>query len=283
MLQRPFNMFTVEFPVKRPFHWRVFVSLVALYFLGNLAGVPLLHKTNAPIEPVWFWGVVTLVSALVIALSLAMANSTSLGAPLLEGRLSKMDLQNWLRSGLALTVLMLVVAFPLSLIANLGANPDTYPFGWELVPASFKAGVVEEIANRLFLVSLFVWLGKFFKRNVDGRPVRSVYWVAILLVGLLFGWAHVDTRLGHPTATFWDYAFIMAVNSSLGIYFGWLFWKLGLEWAMFAHFVYDVFISMVVIPVYLLKNPIVWLVLLAGLAMASVIALCFLMQQQQDE
>ena len=118
MFQRPFNISTVDLPMKRSFQWRVLVVLVALYFLANIAGIPLLRKTNVPIEPVWFWGVATIVAALVIALSLAMANRTGLGAPLLEGRLPKEDLPNWLRSGLALTVLMLIVGFPLSLIAN---------------------------------------------------------------------------------------------------------------------------------------------------------------------
>ena len=282
MFQRPFNISAVDLPVKRPFHWRVFTALVVLYFLGNLAGVPLLRRTDMPIEPVWFWGVATLVSALVIALSLAMANRTGLGAPLLEGRLSKEDLPDWLRSGLALTVLMLIMGFPLGLIANLSADPATYPFGWELLGASFKAGVVEEILSRLFLVSLFVWLGGLFKRDAEGRPTRGVYWAAILLAALMFGWAHVDARLSNPAVTFEGYTLIMVLSSSLGIYFGWLFWKLGLEWAMFAHFIYDAFIVMAVVPVYLLKSPIVWFVLLAGLAIVSVISLRFLTQQQQN-
>jgi hypothetical protein len=51
---------------------------------------------------------------------------------------------------------------------------------------------------------------------------------------------------------------------------------------MFAHFIYDAFIVMVVVPVYLLKSPIVWFVLLAGLAIVSVISLRFLTQQQQN-
>lgn len=282
MFQRPFSIFMLDLPMKRSFQWRALVVLVALYFLANIVGIPLLRKTNVPIEPVWFWGVATMVAALVIALSLAMANRTGLDAPLLEGRLPKEDLPNWLRSGLALTVLMFIVGFPLSLFANLSADPATYPFGWELLGASFKAGVVEEILSRLFLVSLFVWLGGLFKRDAEGRPARGVYWAAILLAALMFGWAHVDARLSNPAGTFEGYALIMVLSSSLGIYFGWLFWKLGLEWAMFAHFIYDAFISMVVIPVYLLKSPIVWVVLLAGLAIASVISLRFLTQQQQN-
>jgi len=282
MVERPRSVFTVELPRKRPFHGRVFAALVALYFLGNLAGIPLLRKTNVPIEPVWFWGVATMVFALVTALSLAMANRTGLGAPLLEGRLSKEDLPNWLRSGLALTMLVLIVGFPFSLAANLGADPATYPFGWELLLASVKAGVVEELISRLFLVSLFVWLGGLFKRDGEGRPTRGVYWAAILLAGLIFGWAHVDARLSNPAATFGDYALIMVLSSIAGICFGWLFWKLGLEWAMFAHFAYDAFVSMIVIPVYLLKSPIVWVVLVTGLAIASVISWRFLTQDQPN-
>jgi hypothetical protein len=141
---------------------------------------------------------------------------------------------------------------------------------------------VEEILSRFFLVSLFVWLGGLFKRDAEGRPARGVYWAAILLAALMFGWGHVDARLSDPAGTFKGYALIMVLSSSLGIYFGWLFWKLGLEWAMFAHFIYDAFISMVVIPVYLLKSPIVWVVLLAGLAIASVTSLRFLTQQRQN-
>lgn len=281
MYQGPFNILTIDLPAKRPFRWRVLAVLVALYFLGNLAGIPLLRKTNMPVEPVWQWGVFTLISALIIALSLLMANRTGLGAPLLETRLPKKDFARWLPTSLALTALMLAGGMPFSLIANRGAASATYPFGWELLLASFKAGVVEEIFSRLFLISLFAWVGRFFKRDVEGRPTRGIYWLAILLAGLLFGWGHVDTRIGHPTAAFGDYAFIMVLSSGAGIYFGWQFWKLGLEGAMFAHFAYDAFVSMIVIPVYLLRSPIVWLVLLTGLVIASMISVRFLTQRKR--
>lgn len=282
MTQRPINIFRLDLPLKRSFQWRAFVLLVALYFVANIAGVPLLRKTNVPIEPVWFWGMATIVAALVIALSLAMANHTGLGAPVFEGRLPKEDLPNWLYSGLALTVLMLMVGFPFSLIANMSADPATYPFGWELLGASFKAGVVEEILSRLFLVSLFVWLGGLFKRDAEGRPARGIYCTAIMLAALMFGWAHVDARLSNPAVSLEGYILIMMLSSSLGIYFGWLFMVLGLEWAMFAHFAYDAFVSMIVIPVYLRKSPIAWFVLLAGLVIASIISLRYLTQPQQN-
>jgi hypothetical protein len=273
-------MFTVDFPVKRPFQWKVFLALVTLYFLGNLAGIPLLSKTNMPIEPVWQWGVLTLISALIIAMSLLMANRTSLGAPLLERQLSKEEIAKWLCTGLTLTTLLLVGGLPFSLIANLEVNSATYPFGWELLLASIKAGIVEEIFSRLFLVSLFVWIGRLINRDLEGRPTAGVYWMAILLVGLLFGWGHVDARLGNPTTTFWDYALIMVLNSGVGIYFGWLFWKLGLEWAMFAHFAYDAFVSLVLIPIYFLQNAIVWLVLLISLVIMSLTSIRYLVPRK---
>lgn len=265
-------MHTVDLPVTRPFRRRVFRTLVPLYFVGNLAGIPLLRATNIPIEPVWTWAVATLIAAAVIALGLCLANRTGLGAPWLEGAIPRDDFGSWVRSGLALTLLLCVGGFPLSLLANLDVDPTRYPFGWELLPASFKAGVVEEIVSRLFLVSLFVWLGSRLRRDDKGRPAGATYWLGIVLAGLLFGWAHVDAQRSNPAATMGALALLMALSSLLGIYFGWLFWKLGLEWAMFAHFAYDVFVSMIVVPVYLLRSPAMWVVFVAGMAAAAAIA-----------
>lgn len=272
MFQRPRNILKIDLPIKRPFSWRLFFILVGLYFLGNVAGVPLLRKTNAPVEPLWFWFVATLIAALLIALSLLMANRVGLGAPFLEGRLSREALPHWLRSGLALTVLMVSAGAPFSLIANLNIEADSYPFGWELLGASFKAGVVEEAVYRLLVVSSFVWIGKFFLSDEEGRPTNGVYWAGIVLAGLMFGWAHVDARLANSGTPLWGYALIMVLSSALGIYFGWLFWQLGLEWAIFAHFAYDAFVSMILVPVYLLASAIVWMVLWAVLLLASTLA-----------
>lgn len=276
-----FNIPKFELPLKRKFQWRVLLILVALYVVGNLAGIPLLLRTNAPIEPVWFWALAIFIATLFISTSMAMAGQVGLGAPLLEGRLPGSRGRAWVRTGFALCGLMLVLGFPLSLIASIGVDPATYPFGWELLGASIKAGVVEELLYRFFLVSLFVWLAGFLKHSSDGRPIRSVYWAAIILAGLLFGWAHVDARLSSPSGSLSDYALIMILNSSLGIYFGWLLLVLGLEWAMIAHFAYDAFLSMVVVPVHLLKSPIAWTVLLAGLLGMLVVSLRYLTRSQE--
>lgn len=174
---------------------------------------------------------------------------------------------------------MLMVGLPFGLAANRAVDGTTYPFGWELLAASFKAGVVEEIANRLFLVSLFVWLGSRFRRDDDGRPTKGVYWAAILLAGAIFGWAHVDARLSQPGVRFWDCVLLMSLTTGLGLYFGWLYWKLGLEWAIFAHFAYDAFVSMILIPVYLSNSSIAWVILIVSLGVASVLSWRYLANQ----
>lgn len=177
-----------------------------------------------------------------------------------------------MRSGLALTLLMFVVGSLFNLIVNLNADPATYPFGWELLPGSFKAGTVEEIGYRFFVVSLFVWIEKLFIHENDSRPKDRVYWMAILVASLLFGWAHNDARLGNPTPTFGDYALVMALNSTLGFFFGWIFRKLGLEWAMIAHFGFDAVVSLILIPVYLLESPAVWGIFIIGLIIALAVS-----------
>ena len=262
------DIFTVDLPLQRPFQWRVLFTFIVLYVLGNFAGIPLLRATQAPIEPIWFWGVVTLATALILGISMLMANRSGLGAPLLEGHLARGSLSPWLRTGLALTVMLTVGGLPFSLWLNLNIDPGRYPAGYQLILAAVKAGIVEELIYRFFLVSLLVWLGRLFSRNPGGSPTNKVYWGAILLTGLVFGWAHVDAQLGSPNPPLGPLSGIMILASLLGIAFGWLFWKLGIEWAILAHFTYDAVVSAGLLKVYLLADGLVWVGFLSILVLA---------------
>jgi hypothetical protein len=99
------HILTVHLPLQWAFQWRVWLIYVILYFLGNLAAIPLLRAIQAPIEPIWFWGVVTSISAVLLGLGMLMANRTGLGAAYLEGELGRDSLRPWLRTGVALTIL----------------------------------------------------------------------------------------------------------------------------------------------------------------------------------
>jgi hypothetical protein len=264
------NIYTVTLSTRRPFRWRTLSILVVLLFLGNLAAIPLLRATNMPIEPVWYWGLYTVVSAVLIGASLRLANRTGLGAPLIEGQLEREKTWDWARSVLAVALLVAIAGSLIVLPMSLNADRDRYPASWQLILASIKAGVMEEIFMRLLLMTFFVWLASFVSRGSGARPTAIAFWAAIILCGLLFGGSHVESRLSIPGITSGDMAVLMTVNTFFGIILGWLFWKLGLECAMFAHFMIDAVASAIAVPAYLSRNPLFQIIVLVSLMLAGI-------------
>jgi hypothetical protein len=264
------GIYTVSLPTKRPFSWRTLWILVVLLFLGNLAAIPLLRATNMPIEPVWYWAVYMAVMTVLIGTGLYLASRTGLGAPLIEGQLGKGEISDWARSVFALALLTAIAGSLIVLPMGLNADPERYPASWQLVLASIKAGVMEEIFMRILLMSFFVWLGSLISKDSDGRPTPAVFWTAIILCGLLFGGSHVESRLSIPGIAVGDLMILMIVNTFFGIILGWLFWKLGLECAMFAHFMIDAVASAVVVPAYLSGNLLLQISVVMGLILAGV-------------
>jgi NhaP-type Na+/H+ or K+/H+ antiporter len=62
---------------------------------------------------------------------------------------------------------------------------------------------------------------------------------------------------------------VMILGSLLGIAYGWLFWKLGIEWAVSAHFAYDAVLSAGLLKVYLLADGLIWAGFLSVLVLAA--------------
>jgi hypothetical protein len=170
----------------------------------------------------------------------------------------------------ALALLTAIAGSLIVLPMGLNADPERYPASWQLVLASIKAGVMEEIFMRILLMSFFVWLGSLISKDSDGRPTPAVFWTAIILCGLLFGGSHVESRLSIPGIAVGDLMILMIVNTFFGIILGWLFWKLGLECAMFAHFMIDAVASAVVVPAYLSGNLLLQISVVMGLILAGV-------------
>jgi hypothetical protein len=59
------------------------------------------------------------------------------------------------------------------------------------------------------------------------------------------------------------------LSSLLGIAYGWLFWKLGIEWAVIAHFAYNAVVSAGLLKVYLLADGLIWAGFLSILVLAA--------------
>ena len=93
-------------------------------------------------------------------------------------------------------------------------------------------GFTEELLMRYGFMTLIVWI--IFKLNK--QLLNATYWVAIVLAALLFAVGHfpiVYSIVENPSIGLLSY--VLLGNSIAGIFFGWLYWKKGLEAAFIAH------------------------------------------------
>ncbi len=102
-------------------------------------------------------------------------------------------------------------------------------------------GITEEILVRFGFMTLLVWLAFKITKNLNDLT----YWVGIVLASLLFAIGHFPTVfsvVANPSASFLTY--IMVGNSIAGLFFGWLYWRKGLEAAIIAHIMTHVVMMM---------------------------------------
>ncbi len=91
-------------------------------------------------------------------------------------------------------MIAVVASLPFFLL-NRTDDPERIPPVWTLPLGSLDAGIQEECFMRLFLVTLFAWIGGLLWRDEEGRPDPAVLWVAIIMAGLIFAWAHMDDQV----------------------------------------------------------------------------------------
>lgn len=141
---------------------------------------------------------------------------------------------------LAIGVGLLGAITLLGLITLLGhpiitpATHLTVPAPWQGMLASFYGGIVEEIQLRLFLLTLIAWL---LTRLHVSRPLALG--IAIVAAALLFGAGHLPLAAKLTTLDAAAIARVVGYNALLGLGFGWLYCKRGIEHAMIAHFCAD--------------------------------------------
>jgi membrane protease YdiL (CAAX protease family) len=195
--------------------------------------------------------------AIVIFGGLFFAKRVGLTTPILDAVTRKETITDKVRAVLPLSVILGVFGslfilgleffyFQPALAKQLGNSANalnlqtSQPAAWKGLLASFYGGIAEELLLRLFVMSLFVWLGSFMSKTLEGKPTNAVFWIANILAAVLFGLGHLPaTSLLVPlTALIVIRAIVL--NGLLGIVFGWLYWKRGLESAMIAHFSADI-------------------------------------------
>lgn len=183
-------------------------------------------------------------------LGLRLGRSLGLDSPLVRAWLTGTPLplvprRRWLSIALlgglgGLTILGLDILFQPWMPAPLTGSAATRPQVdlWKGLLASIYGGITEELWLRLGLMTLIAWV----LWRLAARPVSPPTWIfgmAIALSSLLFGLGHLPAAAAVWPLTGVVIGRSLLLNGLLGLVFGALYWKLGLEAAMLAHFCAD--------------------------------------------
>ena len=107
------------------------------------------------------------------------------------------------------------------------------------VPVIFASilygGVVEEVMLRLFMMSLLAWLGwKVFFRKAEKAPAGVIV-AANVISALLFAAGHLPATVMLFEITPLVLLRCFLFNGGLGLFFGWLYRRFGIQYAMIGH------------------------------------------------
>ncbi len=194
--------------------------------------------------------------AIAIFGGLFFAGRAGLGTPILDTLTRGEPVTDKVRAILPLSIILGVLAtlvvlgleffyFQPAMMKELGNTATalnlqtSQPAAWKGFLASFYGGIAEEILLRLFVMSFFVWLGRFLSKTSEGKATSAVFWIANILAAVLFGLGHLPTVALLVPLTPLVLARTILLNGLIGVICGWLYWKRGLESAMISHFSAD--------------------------------------------
>jgi membrane protease YdiL (CAAX protease family) len=255
--------------MKTIINWRVFLILWIAAILSTIAILPYVLEMQSstltsldlpiPLPALIALQIVqsAILFAIIIFAGMFFASRIGLGIPILDSVTRSESASGKARAILPLSVGLGVIAslliiglevliFQPAMLKELGDSANALnlqnaqPAAWKGFLASFYGGIAEEILLRLFVMSLFAWLGRFVGKTQEGKPTSTVFWIANILAAVLFGLGHLPaTEMIIPLTPLVITRAIL-LNGIGGVIFGWLYWKGGLEAAMIAHFSADI-------------------------------------------
>ncbi|MCM3905599.1 MAG: CPBP family intramembrane metalloprotease, partial [Pyrinomonadaceae bacterium] len=245
----------------------LFWLLFAMGILGILAIIPMaidlfgrvIQTAEAPPMPlpvlILIGGVQNLgMLAAMVFVGLKLGTKLGLGAPLLEGWLAgnsskdrwREALKEGLITGIGVGVVLLIVLLAaVPLLPNLPFVAAAKLAVWKRFLACFYGGFYEEILSRLFLLTLIAWLANKALRKTNTQLSSTAFWIANLVVAVLFGLGHLPSASLMMPITPLVVAVALILNGIAAIAFGILYRKRGLEAAMIAHFTADLVIYVI--------------------------------------
>lgn len=225
---------------------------ILLWAAGTLGAIaitaallPQIAATMPLPGPMWLIMVAgALQSALLVALAVwggvVLAPDIGLQAPAFEaaafGRPITPALKPQVLPGVVAGVLGGLLLFTSLRLSRAGISAIPAQFTPPLYARMLYGGITEEVLLRWGLMTVFTWLAWRFLQGKRG-PVRpGLVWLGIAVSAILFGMGHLPVAaflLGSLNAGV--VVFVVGVNATFGVLFGWLFWRRGLESAILAH------------------------------------------------
>jgi len=254
--------------MKTLINWKVFLLLWIAAIFSVIAILPyslslqsnVLQNLKLPIPLPFVIALQVVQNAILFGIAifagLFFASRVGLGAPILDSVTRGESVVDKIRAILPLSIILGVTStlvvlvleffyFQPALAKQISSTAaalnlrTSQPAAWKGFLASFYGGIAEEILLRLFVMSLFVWLGRFISKTADGKPTGIVFWIANVLAAILFGLGHLPAVALLVPLTTLVIIRTVVLNGLIGIVCGWLYWKQGLESAMIAHFSAD--------------------------------------------
>ena len=264
-------MEAILLPTRRKFSWKVLLIVLALVLVAGLLKAPMVIANGYADQPeLWLEIVlsVTLSNFVLYGLpggiGFLLASRVGLGLPFIEGWVDK----NPLKGKFGKVALIALVAAGVLTAIGIGIRFLTAPMilaeleaqdiplsalgestqvsWWALLLGSLSAGIGEEIGFRLGLLTVLIWVVGWIWHDETGRAKPVGFWIANLLVAVLFGAFHL-TNLSAMGLPLMAGLVIRAIfgNGLLALAFGWLYQKYGLESAMLTHFILDVLLYVI--------------------------------------
>lgn len=150
------------------------------------------------------------------------------------------------------TALIITVADRFIFAKNLPSKITTYVFSTTyLISGILYGGVIEEILLRLFIMSLFVLiLWKLFAKTQAYANIPNwIYITAIILSTTLFAAGHIPLTIQSIGLSAPILIRCLVLNGIGGIGFGYLYWKNGLAYSMYAHAATHIFMQVIFMPI----------------------------------
>lgn len=251
----------------KPFNWKIFFILWVAAILATLAVLPYVFEMQSDLialVPISLPALIAIqivqsgiLFAILIFIGLILMKRIGLSTPILDAATNGETYADKFSAILPISIALGVIAslfivgldayiFQPALLRELGDKANalnlqtSQPAAWKGFLASFYGGITEELLLRLFVMSLFAWLGSFINKTSDGKPTHIIFWIANILAAILFGIGHLPAVSVLLPLTTLVVIRTVVLNAVGGIIFGWLYQSRGLESAMIAHFSADI-------------------------------------------